>query len=45
MDKHEIENEDLIELGSASLETKGDGRIEQDVGGPELRFLSGITAD
>lgn len=37
--------EDLIDLGTASVETKGDTKIEQVVGGGCLQFLSGIAQD
>ncbi|MCW2387173.1 hypothetical protein M2333_000219 [Sphingobium sp. B11D3B] len=45
MNNHDIHVEDLIDLGIASLETKGEARIEQDVGGGQLQFLIGIAQD
>jgi len=38
-------DEDVIELGVASEETKGQGRIDQDPGGTLLKFVSGIAED
>lgn len=35
----------VIELGVASAETKGQGRIDEDPGGTQLRFVSGIAQD
>lgn len=37
--------DDVIELGVASEETKGQGRIDQDPGGTLLKFVSGIAED
>ena len=45
MNTHDERIEDLIDLGTASIETKGDAKIEQDVGGGRLQFLSGIAQD
>ncbi len=38
-------DDDVIELGVASEETKGQGRIDQDPGGTLLKFVSGIAED
>lgn len=38
-------DDDVIDLGVASEETKGQGRIDQDPGGALLRFVSGIAED
>lgn len=38
-------DEDVIELGVASQETKGQARIDVDPGGGELKFLTGVAQD
>lgn len=38
-------SEDLIDLGTASVETKGEGKIEEDPGGSQLRFVTGLAQD
>lgn len=38
-------DDEVIELGVASEETKGQGRIDQDSGGTLLKFVSGIAED
>lgn len=45
MNAHDDRTEDLIDLGAASIETKGDAKIEQDSGGGRLQFLSGVAQD
>lgn len=45
MNTYDDRTEDVIDLGTASVETKGDAKIEQDVGGGRLQFLSGIAQD
>lgn len=45
MDKQTAVNDDVIELGVASVETKGEAKIGQDVGGGRLEFLAGIAED
>lgn len=38
-------DDDVIELGVASVETKGQARIQEDPGGGELKFVAGIAQD
>ena len=38
-------DDDVIELGAVSEETKGDARIDVDPGGGQLHFLSGVAQD
>jgi|GEM_PF-3211862 len=45
MHKATDRDDDVIELGVASEETKGQGRIDQDPGGTLLKFVSGIAED
>lgn len=44
MDKME-ELEEVIDLGAASIETKGSAILDTDVGGGQLRFSPGIAED
>ncbi|MCM3417978.1 MULTISPECIES: benenodin family lasso peptide [Sphingomonadaceae] len=37
--------EEVIDLGKASVETKGEALIDQDVGGGRQQFLTGIAQD
>lgn len=41
----EIRKDEVIDLGKASTAIKGEAKIEQDVGGGRLRFLTGIAQD
>lgn len=41
----EHETEIVIELGQASVETKGQAIFDNDVGGGQLRYLAGIAED
>ncbi len=45
MNDREIREDDIVDLGAASEETKGDALIDQDVGGGQQRFLLGIVQD
>ncbi|EZP82440.1 hypothetical protein BV97_01937 [Novosphingobium resinovorum] len=45
MDRIEVEDKEVIELGTASEATKGEALIDQDPGVGRLTFLSGIVAD
>lgn len=43
--EQEIREEDIIDLGSASVETKGQAILDTDVGGGHSRFVAGIAQD
>ncbi len=45
MNAYDDRDEDVIELGVASQETKGQARIDVDPGGGELKFLTGVAQD
>ncbi len=45
MKTHDDHSDELIDLGAASVETKGEGKIDQDPGGSQLRFVTGIAQD
>lgn len=38
-------DDDVIELGVASEETRGEARVDVDPGGGQLNFLSGVAQD
>jgi len=44
MERTEV-TEEVIDLGKASVETKGEALIDQDVGGGRQQFLTGIAQD
>lgn len=45
MSEHEIRDEDVVDLGAASVETRGTAVIDQDPSGGQLRFLIGVAQD
>ena len=45
MNNREICEDDIVEIGTVSEETKGEALIDQDVGGGQQRFLMGIVQD
>lgn len=45
MENVEQLEDDIVELGTASIETKGQAIIDVDVGGGQLRFVPGISND
>ena len=45
MNTYDDRTDGLIDLGTVSVETKGDAKIEQDSGGGRLQFLSGVAQD
>lgn len=45
MNDHEFHDEDVVDLGAASVETKGTAVIDQDPSGGQLRSLMGIAQD
>ncbi len=45
MNDHEIHDEEVVDLGAASIETKGTAVIDQDPSGGQLRFHIGIAQD
>lgn len=45
MTELELYNDDLIDLGQASVETKGDAIYKSDVGAGQQLFVMGIAND
>lgn len=45
MENVEQREDDTVDLGAASVETKGQAIIDVDVGGGQLRFVAGISDD
>ncbi len=45
MKAYEHRDDEVIDLGVASVETKGEARIELDTGGGKLQFVAGIAQD
>lgn len=45
MNSIELNNEEVIDLGQASTETKGAGVYDIDASGDKLRFVTGIADD
>lgn len=45
MNTSENYDDDVIELGTASIETKGDQKIDEDTGGALRNPVMGILAD
>ena len=45
MTDHELHDASTIDLGKASVETKGQAIVDIDVSGGQLRFLLGIVED
>lgn len=43
MTKRELHDEPVIDLGQASIETKGSAIIQNDVSVGQLRYLTGIA--
>ena len=43
MTERDLHDEPVIDLGQASVETKGQAIFDKDVGGGELRYLAGIA--
>ncbi|WP_298670731.1 benenodin family lasso peptide [uncultured Sphingomonas sp.] len=45
MKENEAPDDEVIELGVATVETKGTAKIDQDPSGGQLRFVMGIAQD
>lgn len=45
MTERELHDEPVIDLGQASVETKGQAIFDTDVGGGQLRYLAGIAEE
>lgn len=45
MKAYEDREDEVIDLGVASIETKGQARIDEDGGGGLLKFVTGIAQD
>lgn len=45
MTEHDLHDEPVIDLGQASVDTKGQAIFDTDVGGGQLRYLAGVADD
>lgn len=43
--EQDIRDEDIIDLGTVSIETKGQAILDTDVGGGHSRYVAGIAQD
>jgi hypothetical protein len=40
-----LQNDEFIDLGAASVETRGDGQLQIDVSTGRLNFIAGLLVD